>query len=276
MLIYIHWGFGMERSKLLELRNIIDDIKNNGFNTKYISYIHDLINEENIPFKFILTGKKAAAFDPITGYIYFNVHRLNAWVDEMLDYFRDNWGVYDRNLLRGYLVVYLYAHEYEHVNQYLIGFKNKDTDYDFKKYVFSDIYRTFLPNDGLIPNHFAYSLDRFRYENYKNHAYEYILERNAPIEGYDFSSKIALESNDKDVYNIMIDLRNYYLLLGYLDDNRGCLFHTYRNLGLMPLYDRLNIPKDIPFDTKVREGLVLSNAERNILLTKVKSETHCK
>ena len=75
MLIYIHWGFGMERSKLLELRNIIDDIKNNGFNTKYISYIHDLINEENIPFKFILTGNKAAAFDPITGYIYFNVHR---------------------------------------------------------------------------------------------------------------------------------------------------------------------------------------------------------
>lgn len=266
----------MEKSKLLELRNIIEDIKKNGVKDEYLIAMDILMNDNHIPLVFNKFGLSTAAFNPNYKLISVNVKNIMSWLDEMSKTYTGNFQINDLELLKAYLVVYMYRHEIEHTNQYCIAYGLKKPNYDYKQQVFHDVMSVLISKDYIIPRPITFVVDTARFILYKRNAYNYILERNASVEGYDLASLIAYNAGDKEMFDCMIDSRNIMMMQGYMENGNGTLLETYQGMKMMSKYRKLGIPDDIPLVEKVREGLTISEDERKLVLDSFKKKAHFK
>jgi len=261
----------VEKEKLLEVRNVLEDIKTKGTNKKYIIELDRLINDNDIPLKFSTLNNNAAAFNPNYKVINVNLDRLHSWLDEMMEYYQKNYYITDVELFKAYLTLYVYAHEIEHTNQFAYAFLDKEPKYAFKKQVCQDIFNLMIPKKHLLPRPITLSKEIYRFVLYKKNAYNYILERNASIEGFDLASKVAYYSDEKDIMKPLIDSRNVNVLQGYLNDSYGCLYETYKGLKMMKEYRKLDIPDDLILTDKAREGLSLRPKEKELIVNSIKN-----
>ena len=256
----------MEKNELLEIRNIIEDIKNNGVNEKYIKEIYKYLGNKNIPLIFNNKIVNTAHFTPKFNVISVNLNKSKDWTKQVINDSIDSFEVSDIKLLDSYLYVTLLAHEIEHSNQKLIADNKKEPNYEYKKQAYHDIFDIMLKKDYIIPRPISLVTDLVRFIIYTKNAYDFILERNATIESYDVTSKIANLTEDKDILDYMLSSRNAFMLMGYNDNSEGTLKYTYDKLGMMNKYNRLVFPNDISLFERAREGLELTEDESNKML----------
>lgn len=262
----------MEKDKLLELRSLVHYMKDNNINEDTITKLDRLLNDNGIPLAFSKINPNSAAFNPNFGFISVNIKRLNTWLDNMVSYYSKAYDFKDLDLLRAYFVLYVYRHEIEHTNQYCIGVGLREPKFDFQRDVYHDIYNVMISKHYIIPRPITLGIEFTRFMLYRKNAYNYILERNASLEGYDITASVAME-DDQDIFRSMIDSSKIMTLTGYLNDNKGCIFHTYEGMLMLRKYNKLNIPNDLSLTDRIREGLSIEEDERQMLLKHVKSST---
>ncbi len=263
----------MERNKLLELRNIIEDIQNLGLNEEIIARLDIILNENHIPFVVRNTTLKPASFMPNYKMILVNLKKSVEWVKQMVDSSMEYFPVCNKELLKAYLIVYMYRHEIKHTNQYCIGMGLKEPKYEYQKQAYHDIFDIMIPKHYILPRPITTMKDFIRFTRYNQNAYDYILERNASVEGFDLPASIAHIVGEKEIEDYMIASRNTYLLLGYIDNNYGALKNTYDGLFMKKQYQKLIIP-DLSLMERVREGLTIKDDERKLVLSVLKDNIH--
>lgn len=255
----------MEKEKLLEVRNIIEDIKNNGISEEYIKELYKYLGYDMIPLHFTNLRGNVAAFSPKYNSIAVNIDKSVDWTTALLNDSLEHFDIKDKELLKAYSYVSLLSHEIEHSHQKLIADKKIDPKYSYQSDAYHTIFEIMRKKDYYFPRPISLVIDIFRFIIYMGNAYSFILERNATIEGYNISSQIASLTNEKDIMNAMITYRNSFILQGYTQSGEGTLKHTFDSLGLMKKYNKLILPSDISLAEKAREGLEITEEERNKL-----------
>jgi hypothetical protein len=262
-------GFVMEKEKMREIRNIIEDINSKGISEEAFLALNPLLNVGDIPLHFSNVNPKAASFSPNYRTILVNTKKMISWVDEMVKQSLNYFYVSDVNLLKSYLVVYVLSHEVDHSVQYLIGKGDMEGRFPFNHEVYKDLFNIIVPKKYIIPRPISFVRDTYRFFTYQKNAYDYILERNASIEGYDLAANIAREVGDVEIADYMISSRNTFMLIGYAQDGTGALKATYSGLKMMRKYNKLNIPEMSLLD-KCREGVEITEEERKLVLSSIK------
>ena len=253
----------MDKETILQIRNIIEDICKNRITKEYIEELYSLTGNDIIPLSFNDVSTNTASFSPKYMNITVNYKKVDDWLERTLDSYKELFKIKDRKLLKSYLLVVLLLHEIEHSNQKLIAENKMETNYEFKHQAYDDIFDAMAIKKYIVPRPISLYKDIRRFLIYKKNAYDLILERNAILESYNSVAKIADYSNDEDIKECMIGSRNAYMLQGYLDNSEGLLKYTYDTLKIGKKYNKLNIPDDISLIDRVREGLELSEDERD-------------
>ena len=262
----------MEKEKLLEIRNIIDDINRHGVNEKNIIKVYEILGNDNIPLVFS-NGYNIAAFNPVNMNISINLEKAKEWLIKNIVDSRELYDIKNKELLKAYLLISMIGHEVEHSDQKLIVEGLKEPNYDFKKIVYSDVFSAILIKKHLIPNPISLIYDSIIFGIYKSNAYNMILERNALIAGYNTAALVAMESNDIDELNYLMSSRNTVMLIGYLDGYDGDIKYTYKKLGMMNKYKKIDFPSDMSLTEKIKEGLTLNKGEKSKLFLTYKQTT---
>ena len=260
----------MKKEVLLEIRNIIEDIKNNGISEMYFNEIYNLIGCKDIPMNFNNKIIDSAHFTPNYNVITVNLLKSNDWTKKIVSDSLDSFEISDLKLLESYLYVVLLAHEIEHSHQKLIADNKMKPNYEYKKQAFSDIYNVMIKKDYILPRPVSLVTDIIRFIIYNKNAYDFILERNATIESYVIASKIAKLSNESEILNYLLTYRNAFIISGYIDSTEGTLKYTYDKLEMINKYNKLIFPTDITLFEKAREGLELTREERTKLFKLLK------
>ena len=266
----------MDKKELLEIRNIIEDIKKYGINSKYMEEIYKYLGNSCIPLNFNNRIIDTAHYTPKFNVISVNLDKSKDWTKQIASDSLDSFDISDLKLLESYLYVTLLSHEIEHSNQKLIADNKKEPNYEYKKQAYHDIYGVMLKKDYIIPRPISLITDIVRFIIYNKNAYDFILERNAIIESYDVSSKIAAQAEEKDILNYMLSYRNAFMLSGYNESTEGTLKYTYDKLGMMNKYRKLVIQDDIPLFERAREGLELTEEERDKMFLVLKENSKLK
>ena len=262
-------GFVMEKEKMLKIREVIEEINRKGINEEAFQALDPLLNTGNIPLCFTTVNPKAASFNPNYRTILVNIKKMIYWVDEMVKQSLDYFYISDVNLLKSYLVVYVLSHEVDHSLQYLIGKGDMEGRFPFNHEVYKDLFDILIPRKYIIPRPISLARDTYRFFKYQKNAYDYILERNASVEGYDLVANIAREVGEAEIVDYMISCRNTFMLIGYAQDGTGTLKTTYSGLKMMSKYNKLNIPEMSLLD-KCREGIEVTEDERQLVLASIK------
>lgn len=262
----------MEKEKLLEARNIIDDIYKNGINDNYLKELYKIFGNSNI--NLIINNHlfNTAVFVPNYSSIIVNIDNSIKWVNKVIDESIEYFEINNIELLKSYLFISLLCHEIEHSNQKLIADNKLEPNYEYKKFVYKDILDITSKKDYLIPNPISLINDIIKFIIYKKNEYDFILERNASVEGFNTASLVAKEANEKDILDYMIYTRNAFMLNGYISGCEGTLKYTYRKLKMLKKYNNLVIPTDLPLIEKIKDGLELTEKEHEKVLTLLKSK----
>lgn len=266
----------MEKEKALKLRNIIEDIKKSGLSEKYIKELYSILGYDGIKLYFTNMGVNTAAFNPKYNTISVNMDKTESWINEVLKDSKTYFDFSDEELAKSYLLVSLLCHEIEHSHQKLIADSKVKPNYDYKTQVFRDMFNIMQMKKYIVPRPISLLKDIILFGLYTKNAYNFILERNASVEGYNTASEIADISLDTEMLDYLITSRNAYMMQGYMDNGDGTLKYTYDTLGLMNKYNKLILPTDISLQEKAREGLPLDESDRTKVLLSLKKSSKFK
>ena len=267
--------FIMKKEELLEIRSIIEDL-NNSIKESYIEELYKKLGNDSIPLVFTNINFITGSFSPKFNVISVNPSEVDKWADKLIDDSKEYFEIEDRKLLKSYLIVCMLAHEIEHSNQKLIADGKKEPKYDYQTKAYKDIYDCLRIKQYLLPRPISLARDFIKYKKYKKNAYDFILERNASIEGFNIASAVAQKSNDYSVLDYLITSRNANMFQGYVDNGDGTLKYTYDKLGMLKEYNKLIIPSDIPLYEKAREGLELTEEERKKVVLSLENNSKFK
>ena len=103
-------GIIMDKKTLLEVRNVIEDIKLNGINEGYIRELYRLLGNSEIPLIFDENSLNTAAFKPKQMKIIASLSKCKQWTKDMLETSIKHFDVGDEELAKSYLLVSLLAH----------------------------------------------------------------------------------------------------------------------------------------------------------------------
>ena len=265
----------MEKSK--DIRNFIDNIKGREVNENDFITLNEIFGEfGSIPLYFNCGLNNTASFNPNFYRINIDLNRVDKWANDITQTASLIFDIDDLELAKAYFIVQMYRHELEHVNEYLIATDQKAVDYEFLKQVYRDVFDFLIIKERKGRFSLLSTIkDSRKLSLYKKNAYNYILERNADIESYDYLSKVAMDSGDSSIKQLMISCRNTSMLIGYTEDESGCIKKTYEGLHMESKYGSLYFPSLSMMD-KVRYGLELEGEERKTLIKTFKTSIYFK
>ena len=260
----------MEKSN--EIRNYIEYIRGRKvIERDFIDLNEMLFRNDFIPLYFSNDLNNTASFNPNYKRISINIDRVDDWANGMVRAASSFYEIDDLELTKAYFIVQMYKHELEHVKQFLIANDQIATDYEFIRQVYKDLFDFLLVKDFKITSLATNIKDIRKFRIYKKNPYMYILERNADIESYDYLSRVAMDSGDDNILQLMINCRNSSILIGYTDDGEGCIKKTYESLHMKSKYGKINFPSSLSIIERARYGMELDEKSRTSLVKTLKS-----
>ena len=100
-----------------------------------------------------------------------SLSKCKQWTKDMLETSIKHFDVGDEELAKSYLLVSLLAHEIEHSNQKLIADGIKETNYDFKREAYHDIFEVLRMKKYIIPRPISLTIDIVRFFKYKKNGW---------------------------------------------------------------------------------------------------------
>ena len=203
-------------------------------------------------------------------YLNLSIDELYVWIDKNSKVAIDKFNVKDMELFKDYMFFFVLCHEIEHSYQYLMAYDVVDAPCDLVR----DSYKLII--DSLICRNYdkigKLKILRNRlvhYLYYKN-SYKYVIERNANVEAFDLMQMLAIENEHDHLISVFNDMRNSFLLFGYLKDNKGCFDETMKDILLWYDYKKMDHNYVLCNIDRYRYGLPISLEYRNEIIELMK------
>lgn len=231
----------LTKEQLVQVKNIVSIIKQDGMDfdlfKAFYSYIEPRMYGEKIIRDGITErGTRKLSFLPQHDAIIGSYSFLEGWTERNLDSFE---GVKDTELLKKYMKLWVLAHEIEHAYQKVIASGNKnDVSWQVSE-GYKGILYLFSKDDSIFPHPINDIRRIIALIAYKKNENLYVLERNANVDSFEFIAGLALQCGDEEVFKAFDMLRKYYLKAGYLDDNMGSFYETYKKIFMTDKYNKI-------------------------------------
>jgi len=198
--------------------------------------------------------------------IHFNLRKLPDWIENNYKSFCPN---EDNPRLKKYLFLFCILHEMEHSYQYLIGKNMVESPCTVVGEVYEKLMDLLVKKEYIVPRPISETIRYIRIFKYKKNENMYVLERNANIEAAD--SLVVLTKKEKQLESTKVfnEILKACTLAGYIDDNRGCMYHTCEDVLYKKFYNSIN-KDDIKDEDRIRYGLEISEKERISLIKKLR------
>lgn len=261
------------KTSLLELKDILKHFKEKGLTKDYLEVvlkklIPNLNGDLKIGWNISEKGYSRAKFIPKTRTIIFSLEKINEWLDNNTCDFLEKLETSDVNTLRSYMLLFLLTHEVEHSYQYLIGEGIIEVPSPLIKDTYQTLFALMTPLDYIIPRPIKQTRRMISLILYKQKENELVLERNANIESTDLISRCAFYNEREDIYNLFIDMRNLFLIQGYVKDARGSIEETFEKIFMYDKYKKIRQEIDLDEIDRLRYGLNISEETRKRILSK--------
>lgn len=216
-------------------------------------------------YKVFNTLPLGGAYLPKYKTIVFSLPLINNWINMNTNEIRQKFNIEDYDLLRQYVSIYPIIHEVEHAYQHMMGLKEIKAPNakvgDGYRYLFD-----FLMNKN---QRFIDQFRRFKtMRNYNKNKEDYVLERNANFETTTLLTNVALYRGDLEIADAFQNLSFGLIYKAYKNDNKGPMYHTFKDLKLLDEYNNIRNYNDLDFMSNVRYGLEITEEERLSLIKK--------
>lgn len=264
----------LDGEKAVMLRSYMNDIRIRGMNSDNVSGIVNELSPRDIDGKLLIgcgineRFGATAQFDFSTRSISLSLKKLGKWLDTNLDDFIKVYNIKDFDTFRAYLFMFVIGHEIEHSYQYLMSTDIIEAPNNFLKNAYKGIFDILKSEDYIIPRPITQTRRITSVLLYKFKEDQYLLERNANIEGADFVSQLALYNNREDIFEIFDNVKKLMMKLGYINSNIGSIEETYRKTLMYRKYKKIYEDLEISDDERIRFGFNISDETRNKLLSK--------
>lgn len=219
-----------------------------------------------LPKKFGTAGK----FIPSGAFLEVNVSKLNDWLKMNTDSLAEYYNIHERELLRKYLILFVLTHEIEHSYQYLIAKEKLEAPCKLVQQGYNSLLDLMEKKDYILPRPILLVRRAVSLSCYKAHENEFVLERNANIEGLDLLCKLSFKLNHLQINQMFKDMFNIFAYAGYHDDCFGSFNQTYKNIHMYDKYCKFDFDFELSLDERVRFGLEIDEKTRNELKLLVK------
>lgn len=207
-----------------------------------------------------------AQFVPNYKSIIINLKKFDKWLEFNYNDISNSFGI-NNDMLKNYLILYTLLHEVEHSYQYLMA-NNVVNTYDIVKYIYKKTMDLLIKKEYIIPRPLTLLLRQIFIIRYYSNQQFYALERNANVNSFVDVLALSIMNEQKDISKIFFDLALSNLSLGYIDNNMGCLYNTYKVFFLGKKYNEFDI-SNIKYNDKLIFGLKLSEQEHRELFQKI-------
>lgn len=213
------------------------------------------------------TGFRTAVYVIDGNYIKASAEKVEAWVQSNTNSLKENFFIKDVELFRGYLYLYLLAHEVEHSYQKQITLGYANLANPVIQGAYYHILRQFKKDNSFFPKPISKTQKAIRLYNYRKKENEYVLERNASLEGYDLLYRLANYCQNEELARAFYCCRTLYCKLGYHDSPKGSFAETYQAMLMTKKYEEIIGEKIFSEEEAVRYGLPVSEETRQKILT---------
>lgn len=193
--------------------------------------------------------------------------KVEAWVQSNTDSLKNKFFIKDVELFRGYLYLNLLVHEVEHSYQEHIALGNVNLTNPVIQGAYYHILKYFKKDNSIFPKPISKTRKALKLYNYRKRENEYVLERNASLEGYDLLYRLANNYKNEEMARAFYCCRTLYCKLGYHDSPKGSFAETYQAMLMAKKYDEVIGGKLFPEEEAVRYGLPVSEETRQKILT---------
>ena len=223
--------------KMIFDKNII---QRNGFHAAYLPYLNTIqISVPNFDKQTIGTAKAIQEFTNI------------GTVENLIPYYK----------------LFALFHELEHGFQFTLVKDRIPFEHTEVKQGYNNIITAITKSDSVFPNPVRDILQAVRFFISQKNRNDYILERNASVEALNDLVYMAEVNGDQAAKENLTALRDSILLIGYKDDNKGCMYRTHKDLRLLKKYNK--IPKtELSEENRLRFGLEIQDETREELLSR--------
>ena len=195
----------------------------------------------------------------------FAIDKCNEWINGNIGTLMRKYNISDERVFRSYLTMYLLMHETERMYLHLMGKGYIPSPCETVKGSYSIMNELILTPSlnpvkqvrrvvSLIP--------------YNKHPERYIFERNANVETYSGLLSLAADEGNKEMAVLYRGLATKSMLVGYEQDNKGCLYHTFKDLMMLDYYDKINKKEKMDPNDAARFGLEIPEETRKKMLTR--------
>lgn len=262
-----------DKEKLLVIKEYIKYALKNGLDNVFFEQVlKELLPNNNgdllIDYRVLEKGYMTALFRPHQREVLVSVNKMNEWLDKNCDDLRKMYKIDDLNEFRIFLSLFVVAHEIEHAKQFFIGNGEEEAPNILVKKGYEGIFDLFYKDESIFPRPIKDTRRKISLMLYKMKENNYILERNANVEGADYLTQLALYMNKENIFNVFNDLKTNFLKLGYVESNMGCLEETYRNILMYDKYKKIYKDLEICCEDRIRYGLSISDDTRIKILKK--------
>lgn len=191
------------------------------------------------------------------------INKLKVWVENNKIISNAIYGCNEE--LNNYLLLFSIIHEVEHSYQYLIGEGKIDTNCNAIKTMYKEIMGYMInSNFKTIGSKIRRYKVLKRYDKYHD---SFFIERNANLEASATILQLALLNENENAIDFFRHMLAEYMCQGYNKNNRGCIYHTYKSVGLLNNYNSYEID-NLTDEEKIKYGFEISEEKRLVLLEK--------
>lgn len=212
-------------------------------------------------------GFITAAYIPEGNYLKMASNKVEAWVQNNINNLKENFFIKNVELFRGYIYLYLLAHEVEHSYQKQIALGKINVNNSIVQGAYYHIFRQLKKENSLFPRHISEIKKLIAKTNYRKKENEYVLERNASLEGYDLAYRLANHYQNAEMIRAFYCLRCFICKLGYKSSTEGSFSETYRAMLMQDKFDKIIANDTLDAEEVVRYGLPVTEETRQKVLS---------
>ncbi len=268
-----------EKEELLKIKNYIEALGND-IDIKTIEEILNKIVPKNQYEKNmigVIVTNQGNIFNAVPGYvpsantIVLSRDGFKKISSESAKVLCDEFNIKDTNKMTAFYQMFGLLHEVEHAYQFLISNDKIQFKYKEVKDSYKGIIDEILLKKNIIPNPIKEIKSHIAFIKYQKNCYDYILERNAEVEAAVDTSILARETDNEHIANVFESLALAFKNIGYEENNKGCVYQTYKGLLLSKKYNKIEKEENIEEEERLRFGLEINENTRKELIKRIEN-----
>lgn len=257
---------------LYKFRRCLEIFRNEGFNGDTLMVAaHRMMPRDKSGFiaeyKIKDQGSKPAVYVDRYNRMEFALDKCNEWINANIGTLMRKYNIKDEKTFRSYLTMYLLMHEVERTYLHLMGKGYIQSPCETVRGCYNLMNEIIL---GPTINPVKQVRKAIALVPYLKHPDQYVFERNANVETYSGLLSLAGDEGNKEMVELYRGLATKAMLVGYEKDNKGCMYHTFKDLLMLDYYNKFNKNEELKPNDAARYGLEIPEETRKKMLTQIK------